>query len=536
MNIIDVYSSELYRIKNLCRARQLYYPFSTKNIPELIPDTFTETTIYSGFIYYCKHSTNNIKNDLLESLCGELPKDIDFTKNIDEIIEIYKRQGINYSSSEFETLLLQLSKKNIISMNLDNEIKTNTDILKKLLELDIYKEIFEDKFIEQLKALLLEKSIETSSDVKREFKNYLSREIKNLKLAINIFINKNSKLTKKDSEKINKFFDRLINFDLDLLNDVNINYWSNYLKNIINDFIKVFPNIIVNKVDTRNIKAIEHWGLSTIHNNDISYFVSGYYEKLVKFYDNTNLHKVLNYNKNILFNIKLIIDNINYNNYNYDDTKQVIFDKTITLNLLVYIFLYAIFSFTNILDNELTKYEIFGDEEVDLDSDMEKSIKILISDYLISILDINENNINIIDYNNKKIVDKITKSKEIEKTIITDGLRDLNDEEREIANIFKNNKLGEWNIGLQKGLTQYVKDNYDMERAKLEQQAINDKKMGDKGIVTEMNKEIFKLDLEYDEMIQDEIESENYNMNMIPDDDDFDPDNVGGIDDDYANF
>ena len=206
------------------------------------------------------------------------------------------------------------------------------------------------------------------------------------------------------------------------------------------------------------------------------------------------------------------------------------------MNLLVYIFLFILNTTSRIIDDELIRYEIFADEDLDIDSDIEKSIKVQISDYIITLLDMNESNIKLIDYNNKKIIDKIIKSKEIEKNIITDGLRDMNDEEREIANIFKNNKLGDWNIGLQKGLTQYVRENYDAEREKLEKQAINDKKMGDKGIVTEMNKEIFRLDQEYNEQLQQEIDIENYNMEEIPDDGDFDPDDVGGFADEYANY
>ena len=298
----------------------------------------------------------------------------------------------------------------------------------------------------------------------------------------------------------------------------------------------IFPTIIVNKVDTRNIDYIEHWSLSNIHNRDISNFISQYYEKLVKFYDNPHLDNLLNYLVAKFKPIKLFINNINYHTKNKDDENKSLFDKTIVLNTLVYLFLYTIHNYLHILDNELTKYEIFGGEDVDMDIDMEKSINILLSDYIINIIEMESNNISIIDYNNKKIVDKITKSKEIEKTIITDGLRDMNDEEREIANIFKNNKLGDWNIGLQKGLTQYVKENYDAERQRLEEQAIRDKKMGDKGIVTEMNREIYQLEQEYDEMLQDEIDQDNFDMGMIPDDGDFDPDDVGGEDDIYANY
>ena len=79
-------------------------------------------------------------------------------------------------------------------------------------------------------------------------------------------------------------------------------------------------------------------------------------------------------------------------------------------------------------------------------------------------------------------------------------------------------------------------ENYVAERERLEQQAIRDKKMGDKGIVTEMNREIFQLEQEYDERLQDEIDRDNFDMGMIPDDGDFDPDDVGAENDIYANY
>ena len=534
LNIISVYSDEIDRLNNLSRAATLFYPFSTKNKDEEIIQIYSEKTIYNGFIYYCKYY--NGTDELINSLCGEPPKDIDFNKSIDEIIETYKREGKNYSLYDFENLLLQISKKNIITLSQNDNVINSSNILYNLLKLERYKELFDNEFVELFIDLLDTYSLESNVDNKRNFKNYLSREIKNLKLAINIFLNKNSKLTKKENEKFNKFFEFLMGLDIELNNDVNINYWINYIKNIINDLIIVFPKIILNRVDTRNIENTNHWELSATHNKDIAYFTSEYYEKLVKFYDNKNLEKLLNYLSNKFSHLKLFIDNIKYYSNKFDETKEMIFDKTISLNLLVYIFMFTIHNFLHTIDEELIKYEIFGDEDIDIDGDLDKSIKIVISDFIVNILEINTNNIKIIDYNSKKIVDKILKSKEIEKTVITDGLKDMNDEEREIANIFKNNKLGDWNIGLQKGLTQYVKDNYDKEREKLEQQAIQDKKMGDKGIVTEMNREIFKLEQEYDEIIQEEIDRENFDMGMIPDDGDFDPDDVGGFNDEYANY
>ena len=69
-------------------------------------------------------------------------------------------------------------------------------------------------------------------------------------------------------------------------------------------------------------------------------------------------------------------------------------------------------------------------------------------------------------------------------------------------------------------MTQYVASNYDEERNKIEKQAIKERKLGKNNNVTEMNKEIYKIDEEELERREQEIEDEEYNMNNIPDDDD----------------
>ena len=68
-------------------------------------------------------------------------------------------------------------------------------------------------------------------------------------------------------------------------------------------------------------------------------------------------------------------------------------------------------------------------------------------------------------------------------------------------------------------MTQYVASNYDEERNKIEKQAIKERKLGKNNNVTEMNKEIYKIDEEELERREQEIEDEEYNMNNIPDDD-----------------
>ena len=59
---------------------------------------------------------------------------------------------------------------------------------------------------------------------------------------------------------------------------------------------------------------------------------------------------------------------------------------------------------------------------------------------------------------------RVLKAKEREKDRITRKLKKMNDADREISKVLKENKLGEWNIGEQKGLRIYDKNFRDMNR------------------------------------------------------------------------
>ena len=126
-----------------------------------------------------------------------------------------------------------------------------------------------------------------------------------------------------------------------------------------------------------------------------------------------------------------------------------------------------------------------------------------------------------INYNYEKLKDKLLRSKEKEKEIITDKLKDMTDEEREVENIFKTHKLGEWNIGLQKGFREYDTSTYDMEREKLERQMINDIKANKDTSVLEMNKDIYNMEAEILQAEIDMIEKEEFGLEHLGDDDDF---------------
>ena len=110
-----------------------------------------------------------------------------------------------------------------------------------------------------------------------------------------------------------------------------------------------------------------------------------------------------------------------------------------------------------------------------INSDVKKdTINNDIINYLLTFFNIMNQHHKLINSSYNKVRQNILIAKEKEKDLITDYLKDLSQEERDIETIFKNNKLEKWSKGLQKGLTQYVKENYDEERAELEKQALKE--------------------------------------------------------------
>jgi len=106
-----------------------------------------------------------------------------------------------------------------------------------------------------------------------------------------------------------------------------------------------------------------------------------------------------------------------------------------------------------------------------------------------------------IDENYESLMEKVLRSKEKEKDDITYAFKEMNDNERDIQNILKNNKLERWSKGLQKGLVKYSKDTYEEESIMMENQALLDIKRGRRPNMTD--EDIMEEDDE-DARIEDE--------------------------------
>ena len=117
-------------------------------------------------------------------------------------------------------------------------------------------------------------------------------------------------------------------------------------------------------------------------------------------------------------------------------------------------------------------------------------------------------------------MEKLLRAKEKEKTLITDYFKDMTDEEREIEKIQKSFKLERWYVGQQKGFRIYQPDTYDQEREAMESQYLLEMKANKIDGVTDMNREIYSMDILNELQRADEIEAEEFDISHIGEDND----------------
>ena len=514
--LLNVYNILIDGLKELNKSIIIYDVKNRRfNYPK-IDNFFSENTIYKSFVYYCNFNNNLPIDDELKAICLDKPVEILKDMNITEIISTLKSQGKNYDKTNFEDLLNLINKRNINKLsnksNISNfEIIRNIITIYKNKEDEKYYETFTTKIEELLDSYSLLNDSPSGDSLNREIKNYL---ISNNNMIKNSLLGQFKTIT--SLTKVNyKTLEDSLNVKFTIHDH---QFVLNYLNNLIN----IFPNIILNK--NINYNAVpKHWNLSEVHNNDIFNILKKYYLPLMGlnvFPEFNILCDLLNNKTKILIDL---INNIYYKNnieiksYKKTNILYSIFDEVLVENLYKFIFLNIIHDILDIVNSD--EFLMLLTSNVNKDT-----INNDIINYLLTFFNIMNQHYKLINNSYNKVKQNILVAKEKEKDLITDYLKDLSQEERDIETIFKNNKLEKWSKGLQKGLTQYVKENYDEERADLEKQALKEHMLKKQSNVTDMNKEIYKMDIEEEMANAQEIEDEEYNMENIPDDDDYDSD------------
>ena len=548
-NLEKVYSS----INELSKSAILFSDENTKTIYPPLPREYSETTIYQAFIKYCKINKGVKVPGYLQQFCINNESSFKDTDSLKDKINALKKEGKQYSRDTLDKMLKLIGKENIQHMKLSKKINTNIDILENLLEdMDNNDSGFSPNMRGYLRELLdsfdfLKRS---HSSKMKDLRNYLITSTQSMNSNIKTFINENINLSISKKNKLLESLTTIMEFKElqgdDLLSgkELTVIQSTQFIHNMIEDIVTIIPTMVINSVSYKNVNIPKHWKLSLLHQNDIKTFIRKNYETLEQLYGKkilTPIFRLIQGNaKDTLHMMRSLTLNSTIKLHGKD--YQSLFNSQLLKELYHYLLLDVLTKYIDLeyiteeysmatVSNLTEQGDILGDTEEDrqdgTDMDdlinngdrlkLKRSIAELVGVY-INLIEQQKKRIN---YDRKDIIDLVLRSREKEKDIKTRQLKDLTDEERKADGELRKGKLGRWNIGLQKGLTQYVKGTYDGERAEMEQEALIDFRLGEVSDVTDMNRDIFAMDMLENEMTDRQIEDDAMDMSLLPDDDDY---------------
>lgn len=517
-----------------------------------LSNEFSEETIYRAFIRLCNFTSFlPIKDDLIP-LCKEKPNYLTKFETIQEQIAKLKRDGRNYNKEMFLRLFQIVSRDNIIKINISHTTPSCSQNLRDVLSLldQEDEEHVAPVFRQRLEALLdtYDLTIEEDTEDMRQMKNYLENINSKVKSSLMKFIKRRAKLKSNEFNKISKFMNDLSvwSFDNDTTNknnnisDDHMYTYINFYKTFISLLAITFPNMIINK-QKHTMSPPSYWKLSRSDNIEIKDNVETYYKPLLQFFDNNLVNNVLSEIlvrcKNIvkISNVTPALTSIKIG----DKTVYSVFDKRTSTLIFEYYLLQIFEEYMDLTENtslipkvltiaqsddNLYSTDFLIEQQLrfteteqefirgDINLLQEDVAKLLVA-YIKIMMDSKET----INISFNEIMDKIFKLKEAEKNTFTDRLKSLTEEERQVDNILKINKLGPvWSKGLRKW--SYDPNNTDDDKLIAEQVAQVEKRIQAKKSVSKDNVDLYIED-ELEEMETDAlIEEEEYGMGHINED------------------
>jgi hypothetical protein len=507
-------------------------------------EQFSEETMYISFLRFCEF--NIPFDDTIARICDNpILKRINNLDSIHDKIERLKHEGIDINRDNFKYILNAVNRTNIVDINLHPVILSERRLLE--MKIDELKEkkvpvICNPEILDAFQSL-----IDTFDTLRRgddesynAMDTFLDSNIEHFQEEIVTFLS-NMNVTK----GVEHFMDTMTNWKLrgediyitraDETSITVFTFYDTFIKNIM----QVYPNMIIKGVDYKDIAIPKHWKLSERHIRDVRDLIFGETSALQKYYKDNTLFPVLEF---IQKHSRDIIDLMNATNLfadlilNDNTIQATIINGNIINKLIKFYVLCSFYIYVKSLDTILT---IDDDDEFDLlglidDSGVEDSVRDQIiagrkeqlnkkiATLLGTYINIIESQKKKLDLNNEDIVKNVLKAKEKEKNKITKRLGDLTVEEREVENILKNQRLGNWSLGQTRALYEYDAEQYDKERQEIEDDMLMELRLNRNDEVTGRNREIYRL-----EAIEEQVQRERVNSELMAsfadmaDDDDY---------------
>jgi hypothetical protein len=525
----------------------------------------SEENIYSAFIHYCKLlNKQSLVPDDMRIFFQEKPGGMQPQWDLKQTIDHLKKLGKKFDIDSLKQLMQIIARRNTIhginTSPIDIQYTRGfSDLIERLNASQT--PVIEAKLVDYLKIILekfdINRPIDKDMVTMSKMKKHLARVNREMSTQIMEYINEfGTTRTLAEKRKIKTFLDNLTvwNCDRDMLktksyNDEGQYKVIQYIRNSVFMITKTVPAIIANERHEKRTEYLQfsakHWDLSLKHFYVIQAHVNKYFEKIHSYVKDD---LVCRFFKDI--NMKMVDLNL-FLSYipaftsfiNEDKLYYLLFDKEALYLLHAYCYysvLYELVTGSDTdeylkLDMEEVKnkrknmkasdeqegegdeddYEDLGEypEEVDISSGNRMDFRQRVCDLLIIMIEMDMLNKKTVDKPYEDLSDKAYNESKREKATITDYLKNMTIEERRVENILKNYKMGRWNLGEQKGVYEYDKSLYDVEKSELY------------GVREDQPEEVNTEHNDYDPDAEAEREAEQEEFNI----DDLDEDFMDGV-------
>ena len=535
---------EMYNaINNATYALLLLDAVDNTFVYPALDEGFSEETIYAAFIYYCKYNRGLPVTESLRAVCNVNTSAYATSHSLEEKIRVLKSEGRTYTYEGLLLLLDIVAREHMVDLNLDKQI---VNVREQMLGVLSY---FETRgecgsciplaLREMLAALMDTYDMfyeERNEDVDR-LRDYLIVENRNMKDNIIAYLNESGIFSSLRKQKIRTFLDGVGQWSSQhgegLLSgpDETALHVYEYIRGAIVNVNDVFPQIISHEVSYANVPVPAAWKLSDRHKKDIQQLVHKELQPLEKFYNQPIIQTILQRVRLETKDIMRLAESVPFLASSERDSRVLrsVFNDDVVKELSEFYLLSSFAAYVRLareLAEEVSTVPVAGAEgsellEVEIASGERLGIHQRVAELIETYIQILTKQKSTIDINSTDLMKRVLRAKEKEKDEITTFLKDLTDEQREIENLFKNSKLGRWSKGQVKGVVEYVGAVYDKELVEIEQRAILENRAGNISEVTDMNRDIYALDLVAQDARDQLADAEANDMSGLPEDDDF---------------
>ena len=537
------------------RAAILFDPADTKfRYPRLSPE-FSEETIYRAFIVYCKYNSHIPISEPLRAVCMGKPASFDVQDSIDQKIKNLKAEGRVYSIESLDELMAIVNRQNLVHLDLQRSIWSNVRAIIDVLEAaemedgDAVPARFRAALAGALGSIpqspsTLPMLTEDTPEI-RALKNYLDTTTVRMTDDLRSFVAQNA--PSQLSRSFEASLERLRTFTAPGNDPVKM---VNFMRRTLRQITRVLPSIVLNEVDYTSIPVPRHWNLSERHTTDIKEFVRRYYAPLAEYYGDPEIGEAI---ERVILSVRPLqaLSELTFFELPLRQKETVyfsVFGERMCSLLYRFYFTSTLFEYMRVIEDmdaivktivrpvQMSTEEVMTSVQVaEADTGNITEVEIVAGERLVMAQKLSglvaalvkmtcseQGDLGAIDYSYEGLMERILRSKEKEKDIITSYLKEMSDEEREIENLFKNHKLGMWGVGQQKGFRTYQGETYDAEREAMEKQALVELRMGQSNLVTDMNRDIFAMDAIAEQAEAERIEAEAMDLGMyVGEDDDY---------------